>query len=341
MATLATATEILLSVFDHNRNAARASDQIVPILVGDPGIGKTTAIEDAAEALGVEYQNVIVGQYDPTELAGFPVPDMDDGVMRRLRPLFLPNEGEGILNLDEIVQGVTMIQNLCAQLTNERRIGEHKLGDGWMLCATGNKMSNRAGTSPMPTHLRDRLTFIEVEVDYETWETWAMTHGIRPEVIGFINFDQSFLSRFDRDAQACPSPRSWSKVSHILSMDLSPVAENTAIAGCIGDGPAATFAGYLEMVRQLPIPRDVFASPTTAMVPGEGQENIAAALCSALASQVTTKQAKAFTTYLSRLDQQEFAAFAVRAAIKRDKKLLGTEGIREWMQKHGSEFIAD
>jgi hypothetical protein len=339
MATIKTASEILAAAFEHNMQARRISDRIVPCLIGDPGIGKTAAVEAAADEAGVEYSSVIWGQYDPTELAGFPVPDLEKKEMIRLRPSYLPFDSSGFLNLDEVAQAPMFNQNLAAQLANEHRVGEHKLGEGWIVCATANKASNRAGTTPMPTHLRDRLTFIEIDVDPEAWVEWALVEGLAPEVISFIQFNPENLAKFATDAQSCPSPRSWAKVSHILGMGMSTMAERVAIDGSIGPATGAEFAGFLALAKSLPTPKEIYADPKGVVIPNTGEANMAAALAGALASTVDRKSASAFITYLSRWDQQEFAAFAIRAAVVRDKTLNSTASFRDWYAKEGSKFI--
>ena len=54
--------------------------------------------------------------------------------------------------------------------------------------AAGNRDSDRAPTTRMPTPLRNRFVHIDFEVDVQEWCEWAIKTGIRPEVIAFIRF---------------------------------------------------------------------------------------------------------------------------------------------------------
>ena len=71
---LTQAKEVIVRAFNTNRDlyaeGAKASELLNVYLVGDPGLGKTAIVRQAAEDLGVECREVIVGQYDPGELAG-------------------------------------------------------------------------------------------------------------------------------------------------------------------------------------------------------------------------------------------------------------------------------
>lgn len=57
---------------------------------GPPGIGKSELIEGIAQRRGIELRDVRLGTMDPTEVKGFPVPNIADNVMHWLPPDFLP-----------------------------------------------------------------------------------------------------------------------------------------------------------------------------------------------------------------------------------------------------------
>ena len=99
---------------------------------------------------------------------------------------------------------------MAAQIVNERRIGEFKLPDNCAIVAAGNRTSDRAGTNTMPSHLKDRLMFLEVEADLEDTIAYMVAHGVHEDVIGGLRAMPQLLHKFDRDANASPSPRSGS-----------------------------------------------------------------------------------------------------------------------------------
>jgi len=72
------------------------------------------------------------------------------------------------------------------------------LPEGWAIVAAGNRDSDRAATTRMPTPLRNRFVHIDFEVDVQEWCEWAIKTDIRPEAIAFIRFRPELLSAFDR-----------------------------------------------------------------------------------------------------------------------------------------------
>jgi hypothetical protein len=232
-------------------------------------------------------------------------------------------------------------QNIAAQVVNERRIGSYHLPDGWVIVAAGNRMSDRAGTNSMPSHLKDRLMFLEIEADLEDTIAYYYTKRINEKVCAFLRFRPDWLHKFDRDANACPSPRSWERVSTILSWGLDPVNELEAIAGQVGRAATAEFAGFLKVYDVVPDIDKLIASPASADIPDA--PDVQYAVCAALSSKMTGKNAKNIVTYLKRLPQQEFAAFVIKDAMNRTEELKrdlkADASIREWIITVGKNLI--
>jgi len=336
---LTQAKEVIVRAFNTNRDlyaeGAKASELLNVYLVGDPGLGKTAIVRQAAEELGVECREVIVGQYDPGELAGLVYLKEDSYV--RARPNWLPEEGEGILFLDELPQAVVMSQNLMAQLTNERCIGEHKLGDGWQIVAAGNKTANRAGTSVMPTHLRDRLLFVEVEVNMDDVVEFFNGQGTDERITGMMRYRPDFIAKFDAGADACPSPRSWMRVNTILGMDLEGFTEFETIKGTIGEAAATDFKGYCDLYHKMPDPDGIIDNPEDGEIPEDPA--LLFALTSALSARANKENVGAILTYVNRLINKEFAVFCVKDMGSRFPELRKEKALREWIMKEGKELL--
>lgn len=326
---------IQASVEANMKLSGNTSEYTTPMLWGVAGLGKTTLVHDIAGELDMECRVVILAQYDAGELGGFPY--LQDDTFVRARPHWFPTEGRGILFLDELPQAPVANQNIAAQLVNERRIGEHRLGAGWSIVCAGNDLSHRAGTNAMPTHLKDRLLHLEVEPNLDDALAYMTAKGVRPEVTGFLRFIPKQLSNFDKDAKACPSPRSWEKVSNILSWKLDPIAESEAISGQVGVGPSAEFSAFLRVFRELPDPELPLKDPENAPLPES--PSVLYAVCSGLSYRVTKSNAGNFMKYLKRLPQQEFAAFAIKDALARLPDLKKDPAFRDWVLGGGAELV--
>jgi ATPase family associated with various cellular activities (AAA) len=292
---------------------------------GAPGIGKSSVVAQLATSLNVALQDIRALLLDPVDLRGLPY--VEDGRSRWAVPEFLPSNGSGILFLDELNAAPAMVQAAFYQLVLDRRLGEYSLPDGWMIIAAGNRDSDRAQTTRMPTPLRNRFVHLDFEVDAQEWSAWAISAGIRPEVIAFIRFRPQLLSAFDRDANAFASPRSWEFVSRILDGSPDSAVEHEMFAGAVGSGAATEFSGFLKMFRELPNIDAILLNPRGEPVPESPAAQYAVA--SALAHRASDTNFDRICHYLDRMPT-EFRVLSVRDATLRDQKIKYTAGYTKW-----------
>ena len=153
------AKTMLTTLFQYNLEQYMAGKPpeyfLVPMLEGDPGVGKTAVPKQVAEELKVPHHLTIVAQYDAGEMGGYGIPtdvifEDEDGNRTtekrviRARPDYLPDPRtpEGVVavwNFDEIAQAFLANMNICSQIMNEYRLGEHPISHGVTMCATGNR----------------------------------------------------------------------------------------------------------------------------------------------------------------------------------------------------------
>lgn len=316
----------------------REAEMIIPYTESGAGLGKTTAHRTIAKSLGMHYQPLIGSQYDPAELAGWALPQEGSDKMKRSEPDWWPDGSTPtLLHLDELPQSTTAVQNIFAQLTNERAIGTRKLPDNVVIAASGNRLSDKAGTNAMPTHLRDRLMFLPVEADLEDTIAYLSRNGGDERVCGYLRSRPEYLHKFDRDQNACPSPRSWDRVSAILKFAVDPLCMSYAIAGQVGAEASADFQVYLKVTSRMPDIDGIIADPQRGPIPDN--LSILHAVCAALAKRMTDGNADRIIKYLERIPQQEFAAFVMKDAINRDADLKKSNAVRQWVLTKGKELI--
>ena len=79
---------------------------IVPLFVGNPGIGKTVIIDKFAKDKGVKIVELITSQMSPFEISGIAQPDKDSEKMKYYNFDKLENLVDGdILFFDELLNG--------------------------------------------------------------------------------------------------------------------------------------------------------------------------------------------------------------------------------------------
>ena len=314
------------------------SKLIHPYLIGDPGVGKTSIVEQAADELGIGMITLIIAQFDQADLGGLPYLTKVNGqkTYARARPFFMPTSGTGVIFCDEVTQAFISNQNIVAQLTNEGRIGEHKLPPGWVVVVASNDASNRAGTNPMPTHLEDRLAHIKVKAFTEDTVDFFNQTGVNDKITAYLKVrGADFLHKFDPDQPVCPSPRSWEKVGTILDNPyLSKSETNYAMLATVGSAACKDYKSFELIWGKMPDPDGVIKDPLNA--PVELDSDIKYVLAIALASRATETNAGNITKYCERLATtgEEFSQFLITTMLDR------TGGIKSPLARRNKDVRA-
>ena len=336
---LSQARSIVKSTIDHNLNndGGSNSSYLCPMLWSLPGEGKSTVISDLLKEMGLQEQQLIAAQYDAGELGGFPMIDHESKTYIRARPFFMPTSGKGAVVCDELPQAPTAVQNVIAQLVNERRIGEHKLPEGWTVICAGNPMAAKAGTNGMPSHLKDRLLHLEIETDHEGFRDYALAKGFRPEVTTYIHERPEWLQKFDPKQNASPSPRSWERANTILGLGLDGAEEMFALQGQLGEGAVADFVGYLRVWKDMPRFEDIMDNPKGHSIPSNPA--ILYALCSNLAHKANKSNISKVLDFVDRFENKEFTAFCVKDTIQRTPDLKAEKSVQNWLFSTGKDLL--
>jgi hypothetical protein len=216
---------------------------ISTMIWGAPGIGKSSIVNQLAIEHQLQFIDVRLSQLAPTDLRGLPV--AEDGKSKWFPPEFLPTSGKGILFLDEINMAPPAMQGMAQQLILDRRVGSYTVPDGWFIWAAGNRKEDRAGVFDMPAPLANRFLHLQVEPDFESFKTYALTQGIHEQIIAFLSFRPSLLHKIDLQQPAWCSPRSWMMAStlHQAGLDLAPA---------IGTFANAEFRAFIALYPVLP-----------------------------------------------------------------------------------------
>jgi hypothetical protein len=317
-------------------DVSRALAALVPTarpvyLWGPPGCGKSSIVRQAAGTLGLDLVDVRATLLDPVDLRGLPRLDGDSAVW--LPPAFLPRGGTGLLFLDELAQAAPLVQAACLQLTLDRKIGEYALPDGWAVVAASNRSEDRAGTHRLISPLLNRFVHLDLEVSNDDWQQWAVTAGVVPEVRSFLAYRPALLFGFDPQAnpRAFPTPRSWQFVSDALARAPADLL-HPVVGGCVGDGPAAEFLGFLRLYRELPDLSVVLSKPDSSPVPREPA--VLYALVGALVEKCKTDPGclGGFVAYALRLPD-EFALLALRDALAVQPRLAALPAVQQWIAR--------
>jgi MoxR-like ATPase len=168
-----------------------------PVFIwGAPGVGKSQIVAQVAAGQQLPLVDIRAVLLDPVDLRGLPHID-SEGRAHWSPPDFLPQNGSGVLFLDELNAAPPLVQAACYQLVLDRRIGEYRLPEGWSIIAAGNRETDRAVTHRMPSALANRFVHLSFDPDLGDWLVWAAAHDVSPEVVAFLRYRPGLLHAFD------------------------------------------------------------------------------------------------------------------------------------------------
>lgn len=227
------------------RKAAQAGLPV--LLLGSPGVGKTTIGYALAEALNLPYVEVRPAEFEAVDFRG--IPTVENGKTKWNVPDFWP-QAACLLNVDEITQAPMELTSPLLKLFLGGQIGDYKLPEGTVLMATGNQVSDRAGCSRLSSALRERCVVITIEPDFAEWRGWYQEQSFADAgLLAFLESNPAMFHKWDSKLDHNqPTPRNWARLSRLLPFE----PEQETVAGIIGPDAASSFCRWRRANVQLP-----------------------------------------------------------------------------------------
>ncbi|MEV6306561.1 AAA family ATPase [Actinoplanes sp. NPDC051861] len=274
----------------------------LPVLLwGEPGIGKTSALEQLAGALELPLTTVIASVHEPSDFAGLPVVGDDPAVQGvPMAPpewaVRLARTGKGLLFLDELSTAPPAVQAALLRVVLERRVGALSLPPGIRIVAAANPRASAADGWELSAPLANRFVHLRWVYDHDvvvrglggTWPRATLPRLdpdrlpeavalARRAVCGLLTARPKLVhdlpSTETRRGGPWPSPRSWEMTLRLLAFATAAGASREVLSllvrGTVGDGPGLELLAALDRL-DLPDPEDLLASPETAVLPGRG-----------------------------------------------------------------------
>ena len=154
----------------------RRRGDIVPCLLGAPGIGKTEGIETFAREHGRNVVHIIASQILPTEVSGMTMPNQETHSMDVFDHSRLSHMRDGdILFLDELLKGQQQVLSACLTLVQERRLMSGTMLPDVIIVAAANPL---ASPKMLPEEVRQRFLFVDVDFDEDSWQRYMVERGV-------------------------------------------------------------------------------------------------------------------------------------------------------------------
>jgi len=225
------------------------------MLWGTRGVGKSSIVQQLADTVGVPLIDLRLTTIEPVDLRGALFADDERRQTVWFPPEFLPDDSvpAGILFLDELTAADQRLQVSAYSLILDRRVGNYRLPDGWMIIAAGNAAHHGALSHDMGTALADRLFHFNVQSSLPAFVSYGIAHRMAPQVMAFLQVRPDRLddtaAQLAQDHLVGASPRGWEAVSDVLRSPLDMPLKRLLVQGRIGAANAAEFFGVLDEIQ--------------------------------------------------------------------------------------------
>ena len=264
------------------------ADQITPVIVSEPGVGKSTILKTLEAEMGDEYDYIYVDcpVKDMMDVAASIPNHASKSLEYYVSDLFKINNGrKKVIMLDEFMKAPKLLQIIFTRLMLERTVGDVPLPEGSLLFGTSNNSSDGVGDN-MLAHAGNRVTVVNMRKPNHTeWNVWATQHKIARAVRAWASMNpKAFKSYLDPDqkdneyifnpsstAKQFVSPRSLAKASVIVDRK-DMVSENAlmvGLAGTIGEAGARSMSAFIALEGKLMSFADVMKNASTVKVPDD------------------------------------------------------------------------
>lgn len=308
---------------------------IVPFIKGSPGTGKTALAVDIFRSLDIDDERILVLRPSLRESVDFlGVPQVVGAVSQWSPPAEIHQlqQGRWGVLIDELSDASVSVQNVMCGLIFDRQVGRVVFSPDVYLIATGNRTRDKSGANRVVSKLSNRTLNLQFDADLDDWIDWAQEAGIDPLLIRFLRFRPALLNAFDPDMESSPTPRQWEKVSRIPTA-LERGCYIELLSGLVGEGAAAEYLGFREIIGHLPDTGDVLRYPQRAPVPRDPA--LLYAYVGALAEVCDAENFDQVALYLRRLPP-EFGVMLVRDALKRCPALRQSRAYLRWAMDNAS-----
>lgn len=309
-------------------------------LLSGPGLGKSSGVRQAADKLSKKYGKkcgvklVRLCEVEQPDVKGYGIADVANRKMIFTDPYWAIDpavDGDfGFVFFDEQPQSADDVNKVWSEIADQRRVGDYKIPDGWLVVSAGNREGDRSGARKTMMFIQNRIVDIEITPDKDTLVNWMEKNKIHHSI---ISFTEAFPAKVlldkvpEKNGPFC-TPRSLCRLSPYIDV-MSKEMFTEYAAGAIGEGTAAEFVAHLRVVDELPSYHQIITNPMKTKVPD--RPDAIYATVRMVAHNVDAESAMAAFKYLGRLPA-EFQATALRHSVRRTPKIVQHPEFAAWLR---------
>jgi len=241
---------LIPDILELARRARKNNRTFNPLFVGPPGLGKSEIVQAWCKKNNLPFIDIRAALLEAPDVVGFPIVQVVNGrqVTTYATPEEWPNDGEGVVFLDEINRGTTSVMNAFMQILTDRKIKKYDLPPGWIVVSCINPEDAHHDVNTMDTALKDRFEIFEVEYDKESFVDFMKQDKWDPTIVMFVESNTWRYSRpqdiGDVAGAKYISPRTLSKLNNALQSELPQNIELDVFDSILGKNVGKTFLSF-------------------------------------------------------------------------------------------------
>ena len=157
----------------------------------------------------------------------------------------------GVLVLDDLPAAAANVQTATRQLVLDRMVNGLKISDRIQIIVTGNRRSDRANASTLPSQFVNAVCMVELNVSYEEWAVWYGARGGDMLIPAFLQTKTALFSQTPTTVEpgaSFPTPRSWTLLGEQVKVARATHTLGEIAAGFVGVKAAGELMAF-EMLR--------------------------------------------------------------------------------------------
>jgi hypothetical protein len=293
----------------HTLLSAACRAGVTTLVLGPPGVGKTSLIRQVAAENHRTYHSLDAQMASPEDLGGIPWVQADGQTMRCTRPSWLPDEGNGqaVCFVDDLGNCPSpVIMSGLYSFALDGKSGSHQMHpDTWRVLAS-NRPSDKSGAVAMNPTLANRLMVLNYSgpSDSEWLHDFANPSGVNIHVREFIGAYPTSLNSFDGSKSTNSTPRSWALAGKIIdSLGVGDVnLLRTALAGIVAEDDAIKLITNIQIGNLIPSVAEIVADPFKAKMPPKDRMDLHYALLGRIKASCTPVEFNQVWAYFTRSD---------------------------------------
>lgn len=326
---------------------------LVVNLTGSPGLGKSDLIRQVARENNLELIDFRLAQADPTDLMGFPTLNEDRSRSHYAPPSTFPLAGDPLpegkqgwlVFFDEMNAAAMANQAAAYKIILDRQIGEKHLHERVVMACAGNKSTDKAIVNRLSTAMQSRLVHLNLVVDPDAWFEWARSNKVDHRIIGFLQFREELLHKFnpDHSDNTFPCPRTWDFLSRMTKKwDKITNEKLPVMIGTVGEGAAMEFKGFTDIYESLPTIGEIMNRPDHIEISKE--PSVLYAMTALIGNRANSETIDQLMKLVNRLPV-EFQVITMQNILKNQEdvairqELMKSKSVKIWVSANASELV--